>query len=184
MLDVEGGVRHHQRIGLRIGLQHAIGRHERLQNWHQIRRVDMPQGDQPCDDLIARRGEFAIEDHWGAALFGVLVGQNLDDAATGHGGESLDLQHGLENGVGFIGRDLGRGDDRDFATDLFIDNKILLGDLADELGEHGNIDILEVHGDQGVGGLGLTVFARAVVLSVVRRIERRLIQRFIRMRGL
>ena len=54
----------------------------------------------------------------------------------------------LEDGVGLVDRDLAGRDDRDLALDPLVDDEVPPGDLADELHQDRQVDVLEVHRDQ------------------------------------
>ena len=79
--------------------------------------------------------------------FASFVGMMRITDAARDGGEALHLQDRLEDLVRLVGRDLGRRDDGHLALDALVHDEVLAGDLAHELDQDAEVDVLEVHGD-------------------------------------
>src|SRR5262249_1468359 len=97
-------------------------------------------------DVLITRGRFRRERS--AGFLGFPNRHDLDDWAGRQRRESLDLEDRLEDAIGLVYRDLRRRDHGDLATHFFFQYEILTGDLADELHQHADLDVLEVHRDE------------------------------------
>ena len=145
-VDVGARVDHDQAVGGRIGRQQAVLRDQRLEHGHEPARLRVAERQDAGHDLVAAAG---------AARHRLARGHDLRERAARHRGEALHLQDGLENEVGLVGRDPGRRDDGHLAAHAVVDDEVPPGDLAHELGEHGQLHVLEVERDGGLlGGPG------------------------------
>ncbi len=77
----------------------------------------------------------------------LLTGDDLDHVSRWDRRQAVDLEDGFENPVGLVGGDLARRKDTDLSLDRFIDDEVLARDLADELDEGENVDVVEIDRD-------------------------------------
>ncbi len=141
-----------KRVVLREGRDQSVVRDHRLDHAHHRTRVDIAQLHHPRDVLVA----MDFRRHLGLGELGRIAdiarGNDFDYGPGLGRGEALYLQDGLEDLIGLVRGDLGRRNDADLAPHALVQDKILAGDFADELGQDGKVDILEVHRDVALAG--------------------------------
>jgi hypothetical protein len=128
----------------------SLLRHERLQQRGRRARLEVDQGNDARDERVRRglRADLARQ----PGAFDVLRRDDLHDRPGIDEGEALYLEDRLEDAVGLVDGDLARRDHRDLALDRLVDEEVPAGDLADELDEGRDLDVLEVHHDESIGG--------------------------------
>ena len=142
-LDVGRGVDDHERVRRRVGRQQAVLGDERLQHGNDGRRVGVVERQDAGHHLVGgvrARGERVARRH------------DLHERPARHRGEALHLQDGLEDDVRLVGGDARGREDGHLAAHAVVDDEVPSGDLAHELGEHGQLDVLEVERDGGLVG--------------------------------
>ena len=89
---------------------------------------------------------------------------DLENGAARHDGKALQFQNGEEDIVDAADRNLHGGKDRHLSLDLFIDDEILAGKLADKLDEDGKIDVIKIESDQSLFGSFFRLFLFVLAL--------------------
>jgi hypothetical protein len=123
-IDIDGAIRNDQHVTGLIRHHMALLRNHGPQDGHQLRGGDVLQLDDPGDHLIA----LAIiprPGHSHPGLFGIDIGDDLDDFSGGHGGKTMHLQHRQEDLIDLILIKGLAGDDGDLALDPGVDDEIL-----------------------------------------------------------
>ncbi len=145
--EVGGGINDDERVGLWIGRDEAVFRDQRLERGSHLGCIDLTERDEAGDVLLVGERGFRLRQRAEARLLGVFGRNDADRRAARHGREALHLQHRLKDLVGLVGGDLGRRHHAHLALDAVVHDEVLAGDLAHELDQDGEIDVLEVHGD-------------------------------------
>ena len=143
-LHVAGPVGEDQGAGLGIAGQVAVGRDQGAQDRHQALRAHVLQVDDAGHDVVGAglppRGERA-------AQLAFLLRHDLGDAVGVHGGEAVDLQHGLEHPVGFLFGQRPRGHHGDLALDVRVHQEVPAGELRHGLDDGTQLGVLEIEVD-------------------------------------
>src|ERR1700730_6682608 len=151
-LYVVSVVRDDERVVLREGRDQSVVRDHRLDHAHHRTRVDIAQLHHPRDVLVAMdfRRNLGLGEY--SRIADVARRDDFDYGPRLSRGEALDLQDGLEDLVGLLRGDLGRRNYADLAPHALIQDEVLAGDFADELGQDGKVHILKVHRDEALVG--------------------------------
>src|SRR5262249_12740949 len=128
------------------GCEDPVLRDQRLQHRDDRGGLGIAQRQDARDELVA--GAHIGRDR-GLASFADR--DDLHEVTARHGREALHLEHRLEDEVRLLGCDAGRRDDGDVAAHAIVENEVPPCHLADEAGEHGQVDVLEVERDGGLG---------------------------------
>jgi len=140
--DIRCTVGNNQHIGGRVSREMPLLRHQRAQDRHQLRRVDVLDRQNARDQLIP--GVAAGRVNGRRTLLRGSVGNDLDRVFAGHGRKAVHLQNRKEYVIDFVFIQRLRRHHRHPALDARVDDEILAGYLRYAVDHRHQVGVAEI----------------------------------------